>query len=130
MKKLENSVLWKSAIKLADDSYKMLDDLPEEEEWGMQSKLRGRAVDLTTEIAEALGSIDPRDKKHYLGHARKTCFGLIGVYSLMRRTGVVPVLPDTLIALSELSSMIEKEIEKADKDIPGYMIQFQIGSNK
>ena len=50
MKKLENlgsNKLWQLAVEITEQCYGLIDDFPDEEKYGMQSKLRSRAFDLS-----------------------------------------------------------------------------------
>jgi four helix bundle protein len=124
MSKLEDDKLWQQAAKIAQEIYSLLDALPEDEKWGMGSKLRGRAVDLSTEVAEAVGSIDPRDKHYYLGHAKRSLFGIKNVYLLAQKTEVLAIQPESFVQLNKLSDALDAKIDKSAKAIPDFMQQY------
>lgn len=116
--KLEDSKLWQLASQIAEQCYGLLDDFPEEEKWGMQNKVRTRAFDLSSDIAEAIGSIDPRDIKWQLGLARRDLFGLKNALRLANKSGYTEVPPELMIQIDKISELIDKEIDDATKNIP------------
>lgn len=130
MSRLENNELWQKAKNIAEETYGQLDRLPEEEKWGMQSKLRGRALDLSTDVAEAIGSIDPRDKHYYFGHAKKSLFGIKNIYHIAIKTDLLAVEPEAMVRIDALSSELDTEISKAAKAIPKYMQLYTVEVKK
>jgi four helix bundle protein len=126
MSTLETNKLWKEASLLAEDSYSLLEELPEDEQYGMRIKFRSRAFDVTTHIAEALGSIDPRDKKYSYGLARQNLFGLKNAYLISHKTGRLQLEPDIIVRIDSLTDEIDKEIAEAGNAIPKYMEQFEV----
>ncbi|MDB5184634.1 MAG: rRNA-intervening sequence protein [Candidatus Saccharibacteria bacterium] len=111
------------SLAISADVYKALDHFSEDEQWGMQTELRHSALDVTTDTAEALGSIDPRDKQYSYGRARKALFVLRATFKLAQRTGIFAVEPDLMVAIQEAIKLIDPEIERATKDIPSWFTQ-------
>jgi four helix bundle protein len=118
MSSLDDSKLWKLAIGIAEEAYTRLDDFPEEEKWGLAAKLRGRSGDVTTHVAEALGSIDPRDTKWLLGKARSNLFAVKSIYQLAHKTGILPIIPESMVKIEAAAKEIDTLIGKAADDIP------------
>src|SRR3978361_1853541 len=94
--KLEDNKLWQAATDLAAGAYATLPDFPDEERWGMVTKLRSNAFELTASLADGYGSIDPRDKKYYFGHARKYAFGLKNTLHMAHKTNIHEVNPSLM----------------------------------
>lgn len=103
----------------------MLSEFPEEEKWGMQSKLRTRAFEISSDIADALGAIDPRDVKWHFGLARRGLFGLKNVLIQASNAGYVDVETDLLVEIQRLADLIDIEIEKATKNIPSWFKEME-----
>lgn len=122
--KLPDNKLWKIATELTEEAYELLPELPEEERYGMNSKLRGRAFDVSSDIAEAVGAIDPRDKKYHYGLARRSLFAMQNVYKLASRTGILNIEPETMVKIDKLIDALDEEIDSVTKSIPEYMQQF------
>jgi four helix bundle protein len=124
-KKLEQSQLWKLASELAEFFYSELTQLPEEEKWGMQSKLRQRSFELTSDIAEAVGSIDPRDKAHAYGLSRRSLFGIKNAYILASKAGFLSIDPDVMIKIDKTVALLDAEITGAAANIHAWYEEFQ-----
>lgn len=123
--KLEQNELWKLAVELAESFYALLAELPEEEKWGMQSKLRQRSFELTSDIAEAVGSIDPREKVYGYGLARRSLFGLKNVYSLASKAGFVSVDPDVMVKIDKITTLLDQEITGVSANIQAWYEEFE-----
>lgn len=118
MSSLDDSKLWKLAIEIAEEAYARLDDFPEEEKWNLAAKLRGRSGDVVTHVAEALGSIDPRDTKWSLGKARSNLFAVKSIYQLAHKISMLSVVPESMLKIEAATKEIDKLIGKATDDIP------------
>jgi four helix bundle protein len=124
--KLEDNKLWQMAAELAAGAYATLPDFPEEERWGMVAKLRSNAFELTASLADGYGSIDPRDKKYYFGHARKHAFGLKNTLLVAHKTNMYEANPSLIASLNKITQSIDREINQAEQDIPAWLQQFEV----
>jgi four helix bundle protein len=115
--KLEDSKLWHLASVIAEEAYSVLDEFPEEEKWGMQNHLRQAAFDLTSDIAEAEGTFDPRDGHYSFSRARKSAFALKNIYKLAHKTELLTLNPDAMVNIDRLVALIDAETEKSDAAI-------------
>ncbi len=122
--KLEDYDLWRIASALAKTAYGTLDTFPEEERWGMSQTLRVSAFNLTSALAEAYGSADPRDKIHYLGHARRHATTFKNVYIMAHKTAVTKADPETIVEVEGLIKAIDVELPKLTDKIPLWLKQF------
>lgn len=129
-RKLEDYPLWRTASHVATLAYGALEQLPEEEKWGMSFKLRRDAFDMTSTLAEALGSIDPRDQKHYFGGARKHMFSLKNACLMAHKTDVLKLDPEIIVKLNDMIHEVDAAIITATDAIPEYMKQFGPAENK
>lgn len=121
MSSLENSKLWKLVLEIAEEAYACLDAFPEEEKWGLAFKLRGRSADAATFVAEALGSIDPRDIKRLLGQARANLFAVKSVYKLADKTAILSAVPESMVKIETAVKEIDILIGKTTDDIPKWL---------
>ncbi len=128
--KLEKTELWPAAIKIAQMSYRNLEQLPEEEKWGMQYKLRLRAYELTNHLAEAYGAIDPREKVHSFGQARQSLFSLKNVTLMTHKVGLAELDPQFILDIDKLVEKIDAAINAAGDKIPEWYTYFQDGTMK
>ena len=124
--KLENDKIWRLASKVALYAYSQLDGFPAEEEYGMQSRLRERAFDMTTDTAEALGSVDPRDKAYFYGHALRDTYSVRNTLVMANKTRLLRVEPEIFLLLDELAEALKSEVTETTDDIPEYLKQFSI----
>lgn len=127
MSRLEDNKLWQMAARITEQAYALADELPEEEKWGMQAKLRSRALDLHTDVAEAVGSIDPRDSHYHFGHAKRSLFGVKSMYLVASNTGMLTVEPEAMLAINKLSDALDTKIDEAAKAIPDFLQQYTGG---
>lgn len=127
--KLEDNTLWQKAARIAEKSYALLSDFPEEEKWGMQSKLRQRAYEASNDVAEAMGAIDPRDVKWHLGLARRDLFGLKNTLILSSKAGYTDLDPNLLDDIEKSIDEIDDKIQAATRDIPNWFKEMQAPEN-
>ena len=123
--KLEQNELWKLATELAEFFYGEISQLPEEEKWGIQSKLRQRSFECTSDIAEAVGSIDPRDKTHSYGLARRSLFGVRNAYSLACKAGFLSIDPDIMVKIDKVTMLLDQQIIESTANIQAWYEEFE-----
>jgi hypothetical protein len=116
--KLEDIELYKIVVEVADYADSILVELPEEERWRLTAKLNGRSVDVTTDVAEAFGSIDPRDRKWLLGMARRDLFGLKNSLKVCDSRNYVEIDPEMMVTINKAIEETDHAISLAEKDIP------------
>lgn len=126
---MKNDVLDK-AQRLAVSFYEMASNLPEEEKWGLSAKLRGRAFDLTQDYAEAVGSIDPRDRKWQFGLARRDAFGLSNAAKMYESFGYGELSIELMRDLQDITRDIESNIEEASTNIPRWFKEMSAPEEK
>ncbi len=62
--------VWKEALTLAEDVFKLTAELPKKEDYGLTSQLRRAAVSITANIAEGYGRTGTADKNKFYDYAR------------------------------------------------------------
>ncbi len=117
IKKIEDSTLWRTVSGVAQQVYGLSSDLPEAEQW-VSSKLRLRAFDVTQDVAEALGSIDPQDVRWHLGFARHDLFGIKNALSFARKMGLLDVQPELMLLVDKAVNEVDVLIDESTKQIP------------
>jgi hypothetical protein len=128
--KLEDIELYKIVLEVADYVDSILVDLPEEERWRLTAKLNSRSVDVTTDVAEAFGSIDPRDKKWLLGMARRDLFGLKNSLKICDSRNYVEIDPEIMATINTAIEETDQTIAQAEKDIPKWFDEMSRPINK
>lgn len=121
MSDLKSAQLWKLIMEVTEDAYACLEDLPEEEKWGLASKLRGRAGDAATHAAEALGAVDPRDIKWSLGKARANLFAVEGIYEVAFKTGQLTTSSESILKIRTAIKEVDSLLDKASGNIPKWL---------
>lgn len=124
MKRLEDDELWRIAREVALYGYNVLQDLPDEERYGMEQQLRDRSFDLTNDIAEAVGSTDPREKSYSYGRALRDAFSVRNTFIMANKTGMLQVEPSVFVRIDELTNGLYDEVNVTTEQIPDYLKHF------
>jgi four helix bundle protein len=67
---------WKKGIELVTEIYRLTQQFPTKEIYGLTSQIRRAAVSIPSNIAEGQGRISRGEFKQFLGHARGSTFEL------------------------------------------------------
>src|SRR5260370_31534168 len=67
---------WKKGIELVTDIYRLTQQFPAKEIYGLTGQIRRAAVSIPSNIAEGQGRISRGEFKQFLGHARGSTFEL------------------------------------------------------
>jgi hypothetical protein len=128
--RLEDAPLWRLASEIALYTYDQLDNFSEDEAYGMEPKLRDRSFDLTADLAEAAGSIDPRDKTYYYGQALRDVYSIRNTLIMAVKTDLMDVEPGIFVKLDRLADGIADEVTDTSSGIPEYLKQFSLQDRK
>lgn len=63
-------IVWQRAIQLSVAIYKLTEEFPQSEKYGLTNQLRRAAVSVPSNIAEGHGRMTTGEFKQFLGHAR------------------------------------------------------------
>ncbi|HEX9882344.1 MAG TPA: four helix bundle protein [Desulfobaccales bacterium] len=63
-------VVWNKAMQLVTEIYRVSQNFPKEELFGLMSQIRRAAVSVPSNIAEGHGKLSRKEYQHFLGHAR------------------------------------------------------------
>jgi len=69
-KSFKDMPIWKEAMQLAEDIFKLTEKLPKKEDYGLTSQLRRAALSISANIAEAYGRNHSSDKINFYYFAR------------------------------------------------------------
>lgn len=119
--KLEQDKLWRMASQVAVYAYSVLSMFPDEERYGMQANLREQSFDLTTDVAEATGSLDPRDKAFSYGKALQDAYSVRNTLVIAGKTGVLVIEPSIIVILDKLIDTLIIESNNASDSVPAYL---------
>jgi four helix bundle protein len=76
MHNLNELKIWRKAVDLAVDIYKVTAQFPPEEKYGLTSQIRRASVSISSNIAEGAGRNSEKEFKHFLGIANGSSFEL------------------------------------------------------
>ncbi len=119
--KLENDKLWRIASQITVYAYSVLQDFPDEERYGMQANLREQSFDLTTDIAEATGSLDPRDRAFSYGKALQDAYSVRNTLIIAGKTDILAIEPSIIVHLDSLINNLIIESNNAAASVPAYL---------
>lgn len=91
-------LVWQRAIQMVVNIYKLTQEFPREEQFGLTSQLRRAAVSVASNLAEGHGRGSTGEYRHFLGMARGSNFEVQTQLVIARQLAYGDV---TLLALSE-----------------------------
>ncbi len=106
--------VWQKAHKLVLEIYKVTNDFPANERFGMVSQLRRAAVSIPTNIAEGQGRIYKKEYLRFLSIARGSANELEYLIILSAELGNIKedVARDLLLDLGEVAKMLNGLMKK------------------
>jgi S23 ribosomal protein. len=106
MHNFQDLVIWKKAIDLVEDIYRLTLKFPKDEKYGLTSQIRRCAVSIPSNVAEGAGRITEGEFKNFLGIASGSSNELFSQLILSKKLG--------FIAETELKPILNKleEIQK------------------
>lgn len=69
MNKYENLIVWKKAMDLVEEVYKLVKVLPDDEKFGLSSQIKRCSVSIPSNIAEGAGRNSKKEFKNFLSYA-------------------------------------------------------------
>jgi len=79
--------VWQAAVKLAIQVYRLTQDFPREEMYGLTSQLRRAAVSVPSNIAEGKGRSSDRELIQFLCHSRGSLFEIETQLAISEKLG-------------------------------------------
>ncbi len=89
MHKFEELKIWNKAMDIAEKSYKLTANFPNDEKYNLTSQIRKSAVSVPSNIAEGAGRNTNGEFKQFLGVANGSSFELITQLYLSERLKLV-----------------------------------------
>lgn len=111
--KLEDNALWREGCDLAEYMYGKLHELPEEEKWDSEAKLRHAASDVMFYLAQAIGNASPGNVEYDWGNVRKCVYGLKTIYRFVCRQKFIALEPAVMVRIDHLINEVDVQIQKA-----------------
>jgi four helix bundle protein len=98
--------VWKAAMGLAVDIYRVTRTLPDDERYGLSAQLNRAAVSIPSNIAEGAGRETTRDKRRFLIHARGSLNEVATQLELCRRLGFIEEMPQLHASVSRVRQLL------------------------
>jgi four helix bundle protein len=73
-KSYRDLIVWQKAMALAQSVYKLTENLPKREAYGLADQTRRAAVSVASNIAEGYGRLSDLQFRHFLGNARGSLY--------------------------------------------------------
>ncbi|SDQ65729.1 four helix bundle protein [Flagellimonas zhangzhouensis] len=89
MHNFKNLLIWKKAINLVEDIYRLTLKFPHDEKYGLTSQIRRSAVSIPSNVAEGAGRNTEGEFKNFLGIASGSSNELFSQLVLSQRLGFV-----------------------------------------
>lgn len=105
---IENLKVWKKAIDVVPDVYKLLRHLPSEERYGLADQIRRSAISIPSNIAEGYGRGSDKELIHFWGIARGSLYELKTQIYLCDNlfTDITAQCNDIISKLTEVDKML------------------------
>ena len=107
-------VVWQKGMGLVEKVYRMTQDFPSHEQWGLTSQMRRAVVSVPSNIAEGFGRQATGDYRHHLAIARGSLLELETQVMLCQRLSYIGDKSsiDLLDDINQLSRMISVMITR------------------
>ena len=106
MHNLKELKIWKRAIEMATNVYRLTANFPKEEKYGLTSQIRRSAVSVPSNIAEGAGRNSDKEFCHFLGVSNGSSYELQTQLIISKNLGLVSTDVDGLIdELDQLQKM-------------------------
>jgi four helix bundle protein len=107
-------IVWKKSLQLTVKVYRLTQEFPREELYGLTSQMRRSAVSVPSNIAEGQGRLGTSEFRHFLGIARGSNFELQTQLEVARELGMCDggKIDDAMSLSHEVGKMIYAMLEK------------------
>ena len=112
--------LYSLTVQIADFCYEIAADLSDDEKYPVQFTLKTNAFEITNHVAEALGSVDPRDAFWKLGLTKRNLFSVRNTLQQSHKREILALNPEIMIKINEAIDETNRRIEQSKKMIAGY----------
>ena len=105
-------LVWQQAMKLVLEVYRLINQLPHEEQFALGNQLRRAVVSIPSNIAEGFGRESHKDFSRYLVLSRGSLYEVGTQLEVASRLGYVQVDEAIRLQMDELSKMLGALIRK------------------
>ncbi len=117
MHKFKELKIWQKAMHITENCYKITENFPSEEKYGLVSQLRRSAVSIPSNIAEGAGRNTHGEFRQFLGIANGSSFELLTQLYLSKRLNFIkeervkPIIDD-VIEVTKMNYSLQKSLKK------------------
>ena len=104
--------VWQQAMELVVAVYRLIEQLPREEQFALGNQLRRAVVSIPSNIAEGFGRDSHKDFARFLVQSRGSLFEVGTQLEVASRLGYVQVADTILLQIETLSKMLGSFIRK------------------
>ena len=109
-------LVWQQAMKLVLEVYRLINQLPREEQFALGNQLRRAVVSIPSNIAEGFGRESHKDFSRYLVLSRGSLYEVGTQLEVASQLGYVQVDETIRLQMDELSKMLGALIRKLRDD--------------
>ncbi len=115
MNKVEDLIIWRKAIELAKEVYKLSVNLPSDEKFGLSSQIKRCSVSIPSNIAEGAGRNSNKEFKYFLSIANGSAYELqtqlilIGDFELIDKEKLQPLI-ELCIEIQKMNYAFQKKL--------------------
>ena len=116
MHRFEELKIWQKAMDITENCYRVTEDFPSEEKYGLVSQLRRSAVSIPSNIAEGAGRNTNGEFKQFLGIANGSSFELLTQLYLSKRLNLIkeesvrPII-DEVVEVTKMNYSLQKSLQ-------------------
>ena len=118
MHRFEELKIWQKAIDITENCYRVTDNFPKEEKYGLTSQFRRSAVSIPSNIAEGAGRNTNGEFRQFLGIANGSSFELLTQLYLSKRLNLItedkvrPIINEVL-EVTKMSYSLQRTLKKS-----------------
>ena len=110
--------VWKQAKDLAVDIYKLTEDFPEKEKFGLQSQIRRAVVSVSSNIAEGSSRFSSRSKSNFYQIAFSSLMEMYSQLHIAQDLNYIKLEEKVIariMAVSNLLNSLHKSVQRREK---------------
>jgi four helix bundle protein len=116
-KSFKDMPIWQEAMKIAEDIFKLTEDLPKKEDYGLTSQLRRSALSISANISEAYGRNHSSDKVNFYYFARGSAVETQSHLEYSKRVGYIS---------EELCNKLDSRLVKLYNDLNKIIVTLKL----
>ncbi|WP_339756398.1 four helix bundle protein [uncultured Winogradskyella sp.] len=118
MHRFEELKIWQKAMDITENCYRVSENFPKEEKYGLTSQLRRSAVSIPSNISEGAGRNTNGEFKQFLGIANGSSFELLTQLYLSKRLNLIteekvrPIINE-ILEVTRMNYSLQKSLTKS-----------------